>query len=139
MGVPSSQRQRKRWSSLVPIFAAIMLVAEIAFLSRMDMAKSSDFVQHWTTSFYLPYFSNADDLPLPFPEFNPLDSEQRRCEERLKREDDIPYSRDFTKDPVFISGVEEVRFVVMFNLHFIKLSILLFLNDTRIRNTFEDD
>ncbi|KAI0494848.1 hypothetical protein KFK09_024993 [Dendrobium nobile] len=107
MGVPSFQRQRKRWSSLVPIFAAIVVVAEIAFLSRMDMAKSSDFVQHWTNSFYLPYSSSADDLPLPFPEFNPLDSEQRRCEERLKREDDIPYSRDFTKDPVFISGVDE--------------------------------
>lgn len=92
---------------MVPILAAIVVVAEVAFLGRIDMANGVDFVQHWTSSFYFPYSPSADDPPLPIPEFDPVDQEQRLCEKVLEREDDVPYSRDFTKDPVSISGANE--------------------------------
>ncbi|XP_042479551.1 glycoprotein 3-alpha-L-fucosyltransferase A-like isoform X2 [Macadamia integrifolia] len=49
-GVPSPNK--KRWSILMPIFIAFVVIAEIAFLGRLDMAEKVDMVHSWTNSFY---------------------------------------------------------------------------------------
>ncbi|KAG0477972.1 hypothetical protein HPP92_012691 [Vanilla planifolia] len=36
-----------------------------------------------------------------------VEEEQRQWEKRLEREDEILYFRDFSKDPVFVSGSDE--------------------------------
>ncbi|XP_072992354.1 glycoprotein 3-alpha-L-fucosyltransferase A-like isoform X3 [Typha latifolia] len=102
MGISSSSSQRKkRWSSLLPLVVAFVVVAEIAFLGRLDMAKNAAMVKNWTTSFY---FSTDDANDVDFSSPSP-DDEIHRCQERLEREDAVPYSRDFDKDPVLVSGM----------------------------------
>ncbi|XP_072991377.1 putative fucosyltransferase-like protein [Typha latifolia] len=107
MGVPWTSR-RRRWPSPVPIFVAFVVVAEIAFLGRLDMAKNAAMVHHWTTSFYFPSLSNSSS-PLSFSESlaTSEDDEFRRCEMFLEREDNIQYTRDFGVDPVLVSGAEQ--------------------------------
>ncbi|XP_072980877.1 putative fucosyltransferase-like protein isoform X2 [Typha angustifolia] len=107
MGVPWTSR-RRRWPNPVPIFVAFVVVAEIAFLGRLDMAKNAAMVHHWTTSFYFPSLSNSSSS-LSFSESlaTSEDDEFRRCEVFLEREDNIQYTRDFGVDPVLVSGAEQ--------------------------------
>ncbi|KAK3123650.1 hypothetical protein QOZ80_8AG0634130 [Eleusine coracana subsp. coracana] len=98
-GPQAGPPRRRRWGWLLPLLVGAAFLSEIAFLGRLDMAKNAEAVESWTTSFYRrpSSWSKAgavvDD-----------DDEIRRCEERLEREDAVPYDRDFDKDPVLVGG-----------------------------------
>lgn len=117
MGASTSQGQkRRRCSGLLTLVVALVVVAEIAFLGRLDMAKNAAAVHSWTTSLYFPYSSSSSgggggDESLAASG----DEEIWRCEERLEREDAVPYARDFDKDPVLVSGMGKVRFFVFWS------------------------
>ncbi|KAK7400794.1 hypothetical protein VNO78_12101 [Psophocarpus tetragonolobus] len=106
--VPGGAAKRK-WTNLMPFAVALVVVAEIAFLGRLDMAKNAAMVD--TLADFL-YRSRAvvdgDDLGLGAAAGGgDRNSESERCEEWLEREDAVTYSRDFAKDPVFVSGGEQ--------------------------------
>lgn len=97
---------KKKWSNLMPLFVALVVIAEIAFLGRLDMAKNAATVAD------LFYRSRAvvegDDFGLEMVGGDKnLELESESCEEWLGREDAVPYSRNFTKEPVFVSGAEQ--------------------------------
>lgn len=97
---------KKKWSNLMPLLVALVVVAEIAFLGRLDIAKNLDVVNSWTDSFYSApaskeFGAGGDDLGL-----NGLESES--CEEWLEKEDAVVYSRDFRENPIMVSGGEQV-------------------------------
>lgn len=98
---------KKRWSNLMPLVVALVVIAEIAFLGRLDMAKNAAMVAD------LFYRSRAvvegDDMGLDMVVAGDRNSEPESCEEWLEREDAVTYSRDFAKEPVFVSGAEQVH------------------------------
>uniref|UniRef100_A0A1D1XD26 Fucosyltransferase n=1 Tax=Anthurium amnicola TaxID=1678845 RepID=A0A1D1XD26_9ARAE len=99
---PPGGGTKKRWSSLLPVFVALVVVAEISFLGRLDMAKNAALVHHWTKSFYFPsspQYSSSEG-------FGP-DEEEAKCREWLEREDAVAYKRDFRVDPVLVSNAEQ--------------------------------
>lgn len=104
-GPQAGPPRRRRWGWLLPLLVGAAFLSEIAFLGRLDMAKNAEAVESWTTSFYRrPSAWNkaggvVDD-----------DDEIRRCEERLEREDAVPYDRDFDKDPVLVGGAAKVSY-----------------------------
>ncbi|XP_077250067.1 glycoprotein 3-alpha-L-fucosyltransferase A-like [Tasmannia lanceolata] len=99
-GVGGFSSRKKRWSSLLPLFVAFVVIAEIMFLTRLDMAKNASMVHTWTNTFYYP---SSTSLPVVGGE----EEFDINCEDWLEREDDVEYSRDFVKDPILVSGVEE--------------------------------
>jgi glycoprotein 3-alpha-L-fucosyltransferase len=106
---PSHSQGRRRWGWLLPLLVGTAFLAEIAFLGRLDMAKNAEVVESWTTSFYRrpSAWSKAigeDD-----------DHDIWRCEERLEREDAVPYDRDFDKDPVLVGGAAKVSSIPFFS------------------------
>lgn len=114
MRVPSQNHQRRRWSGTVALLVAIVVLAEISFLGRLDMGKNAAAVHRWTTSLYFSFDDDAvvndgaDDLTsLPSSLPIPVEVERLSCEEWLEREDNVSYSRDFSKDPVIISGMDQ--------------------------------
>lgn len=97
---------KKKWSNLMPLFVALVVIAEIAFLGRLDMAKNAAMVAD------LFYRSRAvvegDDFGLETVGGGKnLELERETCEEWLEREDAVTYSRNFNKEPVFVSGAEQ--------------------------------
>ncbi|KAJ0984526.1 hypothetical protein J5N97_002882 [Dioscorea zingiberensis] len=107
MRVPSQSHQRRRWSGPVALLVAIVVLAEISFLGRLDMTKSATAVQNWT-SLYFSLEDADDDLPsLPSSLPIPVEVKELSCEEWLEKEDNVSYSRDFSKDPVMVSGVDQ--------------------------------
>lgn len=106
---------KKKWSNLMPLFVLLVVVAEITFLGRLDMAKNSAVVDSWADLFHRSpatmelALGGGDDLPLGI-EVGNRSSEPGAgsCEEWLEREDRVVYSRDFNKDPIRVSGAEKV-------------------------------
>ena len=101
-----SMPTKRKWSNLMPLLVALVVVGEIMFLGRLDIAKNFDVVNSWTDSFYSAPASKelavgGDDLGL-----NGLESES--CEEWLEKEDAVVYSRDFQEHPILVSGAEQV-------------------------------
>ena len=47
-----SMPTKRKWSNLMPLLVAIVVVGEIVFLGRLDIAKNLDVVNSWTDSFY---------------------------------------------------------------------------------------
>jgi glycoprotein 3-alpha-L-fucosyltransferase len=114
---------KKKWSNLMPLFVALVVIAEIAFLGRLDMAKNAAMVAD------LFYRSRVvvenDDLGLEMiGGIKNFESEIESCEEWLEREDAVTYSRDFVKEPVFVSGADQVYLILLiFFFHaFFKIS-----------------
>ncbi|CAH9103589.1 unnamed protein product [Cuscuta epithymum] len=120
IGSPSySNSPKKRWFNLLPLFVALVVIAEIAFLGRLDMAKNVDLVNSWADSFYQftgsswPYVSNADDITSGGGEETRVSDELdsftglESCEEWLESEDTVAYSRDFEKDPILVHGGQQ--------------------------------
>ncbi|KAJ4965872.1 hypothetical protein NE237_017721 [Protea cynaroides] len=109
---------KKRWSNLT-IFVTIVVIAEIAFLGRLDMAEKAAMVHSWTTSFYSPAlsvptvsYSSTHGVALVLPTQEEASSssthdETENCEEWLEREDAVTYSRDFRTEPIRVSGPAE--------------------------------
>ena len=102
-GAQAQAGRRRRWGLLLPLLVGAAFLAEIAFLGRLDMAKNAEAVESWTTSFYR---RSAN-----WGEGGGGDDEIRRCEERLEREDAVPYDRDFDRDPVLVGGAAKVSFM----------------------------
>lgn len=99
---------RKRWSNFVPLFVALVVVAEIGFLGRLDMSKNIAMVHNWTTSYFPSLSSSVSSSTFHEPEgADGFDSGEKECMDWLEEHDSIPHSRDFTKDPILVSGQEE--------------------------------
>ncbi|XP_064986757.1 glycoprotein 3-alpha-L-fucosyltransferase A-like isoform X2 [Musa acuminata AAA Group] len=112
MGTQQPSTPRKRWPNLMPLFVGLVVVAEIAFLGRLDVVKNVATVHHWASTFHFPSTSVA--LEDSFASVSSSShgaveddgGEYSRCEDWLEREDAIRYSRDFTTYPIIVSGAE---------------------------------
>ncbi|ONM03670.1 3-alpha-L-fucosyltransferase [Zea mays] len=105
----SQAGRRRRWRCLLPLLVGAAFLAEIAFLGRLDMAKNAEVVESWTTSFYRRSSHWGESVgrgavPRADGDGDGEDEEIRRCEQRLEREDAVPYDRDFDRDPVLVGG-----------------------------------
>ena len=89
----------------MPLVVALVVIAEIAFLGRLDMAKNAALVDSWADLFYRS--PPQEDLLDSWGVNNRI-SESESCEDWLEKEDGVVYSRDFEKEPVFVSGGEKV-------------------------------
>ncbi|KAJ4836334.1 putative fucosyltransferase-like protein [Turnera subulata] len=105
---------KMKWSNFLPIFVALVVVAEIAFLGRLDMAKNAAILDSWADSlferpFAAPAVIERGKLGAQSWGFAEKDRnlEAESCEEWLEKEDALTYSRDFDKDPVLVTGAEE--------------------------------
>ncbi|KAL5221372.1 hypothetical protein ABZP36_026085 [Zizania latifolia] len=101
--------RRRRCGWLLPLLVGAAFLGEIAILGRLDMAKNAAAVESWTTSFYRRSASwgkgngRVADADAP-PGGGDDNVDILMCEEQLEREDDVPYNRDFDKDPVLVGG-----------------------------------
>ncbi|KAG5548155.1 hypothetical protein RHGRI_013751 [Rhododendron griersonianum] len=107
----STATAKKRWYNLMPLLVVLVVVAEIGFLGRLDMAKNAamlaDSFYQFTTS-----FSSAGDSGTEEEVGSGLvgidrGAEAGGCEEWLLREDSVVYSRDFEKEPVLVNGGDQ--------------------------------
>ena len=56
---------KRKWTNLMPLVVALVVVAEIAFLGRLDMAKNAEMVDTLAVFFYRPRaVVEGDDLGL---------------------------------------------------------------------------
>lgn len=107
----NSSLPRKKWSNLMPLFVALVVILEISFLGRLDMAKNAAMFDSLADFFHKqPPQTEIEvivdgDLGGGKIEGWVLDSES--CEEWLEREDGVNYSRDFEKDPILVTGAEQ--------------------------------
>ncbi|XP_016441333.2 glycoprotein 3-alpha-L-fucosyltransferase A-like [Nicotiana tabacum] len=107
---------QKKWSNWLPLVVALVVIVEIAFLGRLDMAEKANLVNSWTDSFYQFTTSSwstskveINEAGLAVLRSGEIDRnlETGSCEEWLEREDSVEYSRDFDKDPIFVHGGEK--------------------------------
>lgn len=117
--VHNSDNSKKKLTNFLPLFLALVFIAEIGFLARLDLIKNPDLVNSWADSFLQFTNSSFSSLSLdPVDEVAVADLSAavvdvsrsvggESCEEWLEREDSVVYSRDFRKEPVLISGREE--------------------------------
>ncbi|GAB2231567.1 hypothetical protein Drorol1_Dr00010575 [Drosera rotundifolia] len=112
------QQQRQRWPKLIGVIAVvIVVVCEVALLGRLDVAKNVDLVHSWADSFHSQsnYDRNeySNDHRVVEIEVGGEGGgggevvEIEGCEWWLEREDAVDYSRDFGKDPIFVSAPAE--------------------------------
>ncbi|KAF8013706.1 hypothetical protein BT93_I1539 [Corymbia citriodora subsp. variegata] len=110
-GIPAAPK--RKWTNFMPLFVILVVVAEIAFLGRLDMAKNAALVDSWADVFHRSH--PGGELPLTDDDFpvavevadRSSGSETESCEEWLEKQDAVVYSRDFGKEPILISGHEE--------------------------------
>nr|KAJ0199944.1 hypothetical protein LSAT_V11C600328670 [Lactuca sativa] len=119
--VHSLDNSKKKLTNFLPLFLALVFIAEISILARFDLIKNPDLVNSWAESFL--QFPNSsfsslsldlvDDVALADLSTVMVDVSRsvggESCEEWLEREDSVVYSRDFCKEPVLISGHEEIK------------------------------
>ncbi|PSS26107.1 Glycoprotein like [Actinidia chinensis var. chinensis] len=102
----SSSNTKKKWSKLMLLFVVLVVVAEIAFLGRLDMAKNAAV---WADSFFRLTSSASlgrDEVGSGVLGLD-VDSEFDGCKEWLEREDSVGYSRDFEKEPILVKGFDQ--------------------------------
>ncbi|KAK9942089.1 hypothetical protein M0R45_007778 [Rubus argutus] len=102
VSVAVSPVNKRRWSNLMPFVVALVVIAEIAFLGKLDLANSAALVDSWADLFSPSSMVGHDDLGLAVDDLGFL-----TCEEWLEREDAMEYSRDFEKEPIFVTGDEK--------------------------------
>ncbi|XP_021896735.1 glycoprotein 3-alpha-L-fucosyltransferase A [Carica papaya] len=105
----SPSAPKRKWSNLLPILVALVVIAEIAFLGRLDMAKNAALVETLTDFFYpspipLPVEPKAPKKDMAVTRKEAIGFGADSCEKWLEREDAVSYSRDFNKDPIFVTG-----------------------------------
>ncbi|XWS68026.1 hypothetical protein CRYUN_Cryun04dG0054900 [Craigia yunnanensis] len=113
-GLPTSTSvsNKKKWSNLMPLVVALVVIAEIAFLGRLDMAKNATFFDSWPEIFYKSHSSGGVEV-VGVENFgiealgDDQNSVTESCEQWLEREDAVVYSRDFGNDPIWVSGAEQ--------------------------------
>ncbi|XWS54804.1 hypothetical protein CRYUN_Cryun10bG0120500 [Craigia yunnanensis] len=108
----TSVSNKKKWSNLMPLVVALVFIAEIAFLGRLDIAKNAAFFDSWPEIFYKSTYSGGVEVAgVENFGIEALGGDQNSvaesCEEWLEREDAVVYSRDFGKDPIWVSGAEQ--------------------------------
>lgn len=89
----------------MPYFIALVVIAEIAFLGRLDMAKNAAMLNSWADSLLRQSSDPADGS------VSVSVSEDESCETWLAKQDAVIYSRDFDKDPVLVSGGDQVLYL----------------------------
>ncbi|KAF3783318.1 putative fucosyltransferase-like protein [Nymphaea thermarum] len=103
-GASLSESWRPR-SILMPLLVVVVVLAEISFLGRLNMARNADIVHTWTESFYSsssPSSSSSSSSSFSLLGTDELGKET--CQEWLEREDAVPYSRDFEDNPIWVWG-----------------------------------
>ncbi|KAE9613605.1 hypothetical protein Lal_00016122 [Lupinus albus] len=103
---------KKKWSNLMTLFVALVVIAEIAFLGNIDMAKNAAMVDTLADLFYPSRVAvvggdggDGGDGDSGLAVMSSVqNSESESCEEWLEREDGVTYLRNFTQEPVFVSG-----------------------------------
>ncbi|EOX98263.1 hypothetical protein QUC31_015259 [Theobroma cacao] len=108
----ASVSNKKKWSNLMPLVVALVVIAEVAFLCRLDMANNAAFFDSWPEMFYKSHPSGEVQVySVENIGIEALGGDQNSvtesCEEWLEREDAVVYSRDFGKDPIWVSGAEQ--------------------------------
>ncbi|XP_018451885.1 putative fucosyltransferase-like protein isoform X2 [Raphanus sativus] len=83
---------KRKLSNLLPICVALVVIAEICFLGRLDKVS----LVNTLTDFFTQSPPGRSDQN--------IDLMSESCEEWLTRQDSVTYSRDFNKDPIFIYG-----------------------------------
>lgn len=112
---PSSPSSFKRKvSSLLPICVAVVVLIEIGFLGRLDNAALVDTL----TDFFTKSPSSSQST-----------SDFKKCEEWLEIEDSVSYSRDFSKDPIFVSSGDKVC-----HTNFPSHLVFIFLYESKLTN-----
>lgn len=104
---------KKKWSNLMPLFVALVVIAEIAFLGKLDMAKNAGMVADFFHGSRVVVESDNLGLDRVVGSDRSPELETESCESWLEREDAVTYSRDFSKEPVFVSGAEQVYFILL--------------------------
>lgn len=107
LGSGGAAGPKRRWTNLMPLVVALVVIAEIAFLGRLDVAKNAAMVDTLADFFYrsrVPFEGDDLDFVVSGADRN---SQSGTCEEWLEREDAVAYSRDFAKEPVFVSGADQ--------------------------------
>ncbi|XP_047337462.1 putative fucosyltransferase-like protein [Impatiens glandulifera] len=92
-------KSKKKWVNLMPFAVALVVIAEIAFLGRLDMAENFIRFNSWTENFY-QFTSLTSSVTVGLD----LDLEQDPCEEWLEKRDSVLYSRDFQNESILING-----------------------------------
>lgn len=121
----NSNIPNRKWRSWLPLFVALVFIAEISFLSKIDMAEKANLVNSWADSFYQFTTSSRSTIELAVDEaeLGVLVSEVDQglvpggCEEWLEREDSVAFSRDFDKEPILVRGREQVTFYFCLLMH----------------------
>uniref|UniRef100_A0A803LNT1 Fucosyltransferase n=1 Tax=Chenopodium quinoa TaxID=63459 RepID=A0A803LNT1_CHEQI len=100
---------RKKWTNLMPFFIGLVVIAEITFLGRLDMAKNAAMVNSWADSLLRQSSPEVSFLATDDGGGAAADSEEDggSCESWLLKEDTVIYSRDFDKDPVLVAGGDQ--------------------------------
>lgn len=110
----SSSSNKKKWSNFLPILVGLVVIGEIAFLGRLDVVKNVDLVNSWAESFY--HFTETASSSWSTEDagsgHDRVSEHVDSCEAWLEKEDSVPYSRDFKKDPILVHGVDEVVFIL---------------------------
>ncbi|CAM8994145.1 hypothetical protein QQ045_006879 [Rhodiola kirilowii] len=96
---PSAKR---KWTHLMPICVALVVIAEVGFLFRLDVAEKAKVLSSWTESVNPFGLKDAGGGGV-----SGVVGKTDSCEEWLEREDAVEYTRDFWKDPVWVSGGEQ--------------------------------
>ncbi|XVF45138.1 hypothetical protein PTKIN_Ptkin02bG0181200 [Pterospermum kingtungense] len=107
-----SNKKKWSWSNLMPFVLALVVIAEIAFLGRLDMAKNTALFGSWPEMFLTSHSSGrvevADVENIGIEALNvDHNSVTESCHEWLEREDAVVYSRDFDKDPIWVFGPQQ--------------------------------
>ncbi|XP_047342282.1 putative fucosyltransferase-like protein [Impatiens glandulifera] len=103
---------KKKWVNLMPLAVALVVIAEIAFLGRLDMVENFTRFNSWADSYQFKSTAADDDvydtrLGLLATGLDHRNPEPDSCEEWLEMEDSVPYSRDFQKEPIVVVGGNE--------------------------------
>ncbi|KAM7479187.1 hypothetical protein LguiA_027400 [Lonicera macranthoides] len=119
----SANTTKKRCSNLMPVMVAFVVIAEIGFLARLDITNNSTLVNYWD-SFYqftsLSWSSTSPSLPAiaaattdgevrldVFDGGDRNSDDAQGCEKWLERQDYVEYSRDFHKQPIYVTGGDQ--------------------------------
>ncbi|KAI3448108.1 hypothetical protein Pfo_004773 [Paulownia fortunei] len=105
----SSSNSNKKWSNFLPILVGLVVIGEIVFLGRLDMAKNADLVNSWADSFYYFTQTTPRSWSTEYAESGHGQGSEAEdnCQSWLEKEDSVAYSRDFKKDPIFVHGADE--------------------------------
>ncbi|KAL5541084.1 hypothetical protein UlMin_043370 [Ulmus minor] len=114
-GLPVSEgvapANKRKWINLMPLCVALVVIAEIAFLARLDIAKNAPMVDSWAELFHRPAPVNDVVGAIEGLELDIVSSDRKleseSCEVWLERVDAVEYSRNFAKDPVLVTGAEQ--------------------------------